>query len=1445
MKLSIKKSCSVILSVFMLLSCFTIQGFAASSQVNDKDKADAVISIGSATLSNTSDEVRLPVTLSLKNNAKVDALGLAFDYDSENLELEEIDNAIDMSALIAPLLNSGTPNGNEITWAGADKNVLSNDLITKQKTDIMFWLKFKAKNGYINGSYNISASILDDQEGNFAYLTKGVPVYFANGSVKLTGGADKLTRANTTISGIETSYEWTGSAIEPKPVVSYNGKTLTEDTDYTVSYESNTNIGTATLTVTGEGSYLGSVETTFEITKKAAKITVSTTSYTKKYGDEAFPLGASVNSGATLSYVSDRPEVASVDTSGNVAINGEGTAIITVSAEATDTYQKPENVEVKVIVSKADQKITGINDLNLTYGDDSVDLKPVLNPPTDAKVTYRSSKPQVVGVDDSGKVSVNVVGVATITVTASEVTGKYNSATKEIKVTVAPKELIVTGITAESKTYDTNTSAKLKYPPSIDGVKAGDTVEVTAKGTFADANAGEGKIVNITDIKLGGDSAANYVLAKSGNQTTTTADITKAAYTGSVSAKATVPANKAMTGRTVDISAFDLTEGFVDARIANVTVTSNEDGLIVGEPSVSSSGTVLTYDTAAVAKDKTAKITVAILSRNYTDVLTTITITSKDVIVDWDSYFTKKDSVVYGTKKSEMFSKSITAGTAAADGKALTGIFEIVGASEIPAVSEDNTVTVKFTVTSDGDYNGVVLTNPYKIPVTKKEIGLTWSNDKNLVYDGKAKNVTASATGLVGDDEAAVTVTDGNATNAGKYTATATALTGSAAGNYQLPASFTHEYTIEKADYTVELSAASVYVKVGTESVSFLPTASAKGVGDEQPAGTLKFYSDSARNNELTAAAVKALNIGDHTVYWSFKTSDANYVDTAKTGKIKLTVTDGDPQNIAISGLDGKTYGDALFNAIAAVTTTDGAEAKDHGAITWSSSNTKVAEIDPATGAVTINGAGETTITAKAAKVAGKYAAGERSATLTVAKKTLTIESITAANKTYDGKKDATLTVNVSGAVAGDKVTATATGEFADAAVGTNKAVTVKSIELDEASSANYTTPEKLPEVKASITKIASKDVKLEYPDLNQKTGSITKPTVKLTPEDSSAEVKIFIKKTVKDETTGDEKTVTEEWNDKTAPTAAGTYIVYAEITSRNIDGTITTPDQKLTITQRSSGGGGGAAVTTYKVTLDKAMNGTVKASASSVEKGKTVTITATPAEGYETASVKVTDASGKNVDVTKNSDGTYKFTMPDGNVTVKAEFAKKAENDTVCADMKDIDQSKWYHEAVHYVGEKGIMNGYNKNEFGPNDTLSRAMLAQILYNNAGKPTAAKNTSCSDIKPGDWFASAVNWASENNIVTGFTDGTFKPGANITREQLAVMLYRYAGQPATTGSLASFTDAASVSGYAQQAMQWATANGIITGNGSATTLDPQGNATRAQAAAMIMRYLEKK
>ena len=471
MKHSIKKSCAMILSIFMLLSCFTMQGFAASSQVTDKDKAEAVVNIGDATLSNTSNEVRLPVTLSLKNNAKVDAVGLMFNYDSENLELQ-IDKAKQKSPSITPLLFSAIVKNNSISYAGAEDQVLSNDMINDYETDIMFWLKIKAKEGYINGSYDISASVLNEQEGNFAYLTKGVPVYFDNGTVQLTGGSDKLTSANTEISGINASYEYTGSAIIPNPTVVYNGKTLKRGTDYEVSYKDNTDIGSATVTITGTGSYIGSVETKFEITKKAVEITVPTTSYTKKYGEAAFSLGAAVDSGATLSYASDKPEVALVNASGTVTIVSAGTANITVSAPETATYQKPADKKITVTVSKADQTVTGPDNITKTYADPDFDLEAGIGSATGATLSYTSSDDKVVSVDAaSGKVSINGVGDATITVTASEVTGKYNSATKEIKVTVAPKELIVTGITAKSKPYDGNTSAELEYPTSIDGVK--------------------------------------------------------------------------------------------------------------------------------------------------------------------------------------------------------------------------------------------------------------------------------------------------------------------------------------------------------------------------------------------------------------------------------------------------------------------------------------------------------------------------------------------------------------------------------------------------------------------------------------------------------------------------------------------------------------------------------------------------------------------------------------------------------------------------------------------------------------------------------------------------------------------------------------------------------------------------------------------------------------
>lgn len=275
------------------------------------------------------------------------------------------------------------------------------------------------------------------------------------------------------------------------------------------------------------------------------------------------------------------------------------------------------------------------------------------------------------------------------------------------------------------------------------------------------------------------------------------------------------------------------------------------------------------------------------------------------------------------------------------------------------------------------------------------------------------------------------------------------------------------------------------------------------------------------------------------------------------------------------------------------------------------------------------------------------------------------------------------------------------------------------------------------------------------------------------------------------------------------------------------------------TSSKNSSIGSGSTITGFYDVTIATAEGGSASANLTNTASGSTVIITVTPDAGYTATGVTVTDASGNAVTVTKNSDGTYSFTMPASAVTVTPAFAKA---DATQMAFNDVAAGSWYYDAVKYAVDNNIMAGTSATTFAPNAKLTRSMLAQILYNHAGKPAAAAST-MSDVASGSWYASAVGWAAQKGIVTGYSDGTFKPGDSITREQLALMLYRYAGSPAVTGALDNYSDASSVSAYAQDAMKWATANGIITGNGSATTLDPKGNASRAQVAVMLMRYLE--
>ena len=254
------------------------------------------------------------------------------------------------------------------------------------------------------------------------------------------------------------------------------------------------------------------------------------------------------------------------------------------------------------------------------------------------------------------------------------------------------------------------------------------------------------------------------------------------------------------------------------------------------------------------------------------------------------------------------------------------------------------------------------------------------------------------------------------------------------------------------------------------------------------------------------------------------------------------------------------------------------------------------------------------------------------------------------------------------------------------------------------------------------------------------------------------------------------------------------------------------------------SGGGGPVRTPTGAVTAAKSEHGEVSITPKNAAKGSTVMIKAVPKEGYALKTIAVTDQSGKPVAVTEK-DGRFTFVMPACNVTLTPIFERQpAQN----VSFDDVKPTEWYADAVRCVVEKGLMSGTGTDAFSPDGTTTRGMLMTILARYAGADTTGGAS---------WYEKGMAWAQS----AGISDGR-APEAGITREQLVTMLYRYADVPEAGGTLDAFTDADTVSAYAVDAMRWAAANGIV--NGSHGRLNPQGNATRAQVAAMLMRFCEK-
>lgn len=300
----------------------------------------------------------------------------------------------------------------------------------------------------------------------------------------------------------------------------------------------------------------------------------------------------------------------------------------------------------------------------------------------------------------------------------------------------------------------------------------------------------------------------------------------------------------------------------------------------------------------------------------------------------------------------------------------------------------------------------------------------------------------------------------------------------------------------------------------------------------------------------------------------------------------------------------------------------------------------------------------------------------------------------------------------------------------------------------------------------------------------------------------------------------------------------------FADASSASTTFTMPAADTTITANWRYIGGGGGSSYDYYTITASAGTGGSISPSGSvSVREDTDKTFTITPDSGYHISDVLV---DGKSVGAVTS----YTFEDVQKKHTIEAVFAKDNPDTGVNNPFTDVHPDDWFYEAVMFVYQNNLMNGTSATTFSPNDATTRAQIATIFYRMAGSPAVENTNPFTDVPYGpgtDWYYDAVLWVQQNGIMQGYGNNLFGPNDPVTREQLAVIFYNYAkfkGYDTTTsGDLSGFTDAGDLSPWAQEAMKWAVGSGVMSGKGNGI-LDPKGTGTRAEIAAMLQNFIEK-
>ena len=858
----------------------------------------------------------------------------------------------------------------------------------------------------------------------------------------------------------------------------------------------------------------------------------------------------------------------------------------------------------------------------------------------------------------------------------------------------------------------------------------------------------------------------------------------------------------------------------------------------------------VTYNDGKVTVSKDAiENTEYTLTASYGDLTSIqVKITTKAIEIEWPTAIVAQ-SPVYGASWKDIVT-GLTGGSATLNGQTVNGKFTLKTPDTIP-----NAGSQTYVVNFKGTLNGVTydIDKTYAaVEIAKKLVTITGLSANDKEYNGSTTaNVSGTATISGNLDGENLTVTGGTASFADKKAGTnktvtfiGYALSGDAAGNYELsgqPAPVKANITQKELTVTAgNLNFTKVYdgtTSVGTKSGNLELTDVISGDTVSVADGYTAAYADANvgtnKNVEVTGLTLTGTDAGNYKLKSTTLTVVGNSITKATYGD-KTATSEAKYGTTGMLDLSQYLVSDATVGQVTVTTGTnsvlDDTPSVTEQALTYKFKND--ASLKNKTATITIP------------VTSGNYENYNITVTVTVLDKLTQNDfkfAAAAQTKTYGDSK---FTYAATGAVNGSAVTYSSSNANVATVNETTGAVTIL-----KAGKTTITATAAATEDYAAATQSYTLTVNKAKLTVRPKSYTIrvgdTLPTpeveyVGLKNNDKAENVaklnegkKLNLKIKNKDNGTLENSNTT------------GTYeIVFEETpafqTAENYEIEVVATGT-LTINSRSSSSSGGSGVSTYPVSVTTPKNGKVSVDPRNAAKGAAVTVTVTPDSGYEMDKLTVTDASGKTIPTTDKGNGKFTFTMPNGKVSVSAAF-KQTTVTPPSTGFVDVPANAYYADAVKWAVEKGITTGTSATTFSPEASCTRAQMVTFLWRAAGSPAPkATTTAFTDLDKSAYYYDAVLWAVEQGITTGTSATTFSPNATVTRGQTVTFLYRFAGQPAVSGS-SSFTDVNS-SDYYAAAVQWAKEQGITSGT-SDTTFSPTNDCTRGQIVTFLYRQLAK-